>query len=105
MFRHVVLFKWTEGVGPDRVEAVTTALEALPAAIPALRGYEVGPATSGTHDFAVVADFDDEDGWRSYDEHPDHVRVREELILPLVADRAIVRYVVDERRRLRDVRP
>lgn len=92
MFRHVVLFRWVEGVTAAQVDAVVEALRGLPATVPSIRAYAVGPAVSGTHDFAVVADFDDEDGWRAYDEHPDHDRVRHELIAPLAADRAVVRY-------------
>ena len=94
MFRHVVLFKWADGVGDDQVAAVTEALRALPPKVPAMRAYDVGPAVDGTHDYAVVADFDDEDGWRSYDEHPDHARARDDLIVPLLAERAVVRYLV-----------
>lgn len=94
MFRHVVLFKLVDGLPADRVDAMAAALRELPATVPTLRAYHVGPAVSGTHDFAVVADFDDEAGWRAYDEHPDHVRVREELIAPFVAGRAVVRYVL-----------
>lgn len=94
MFRHVVLFKWVDDVDADRVAAVTEALRALPATVPTLRAYDVGPAVNGTFDYAVVADFDDEAGWRTYDEHPDHVRARDDLIGPFVAERAAVRYVL-----------
>ena len=38
-------------------------------------------------DFAVVADFDDEAGWRVYDRRPFHATVRSEVIGPLAASR------------------
>jgi hypothetical protein len=38
----------------------------------------------------VVADFDDEDGWRAYTEDPEHRRVIEELIAPVTEDRSAV---------------
>jgi hypothetical protein len=92
MFRHVALFRWHEGTDHDRVAEITAALRTLPTTIPSIRAYWVGPASSGTHDFAVVADFDDEAGWQAYDAHPDHDRVRSALIRPVEADRAVVRY-------------
>lgn len=94
MFRHVALFRWVDGTSGDQVVAITEGLRALPGAVPSIRRYDVGPASSGSHDFAVVADFDDEAGWQAYDEHPEHDRVRRDLILPVVADRAVVRYEV-----------
>jgi hypothetical protein len=94
VFRHVVLFRWIDDIDPARVDAIAEGLRALPGTVPSIRAYAVGPAADGTHDFAVVADFDDEAGWRAYDGHPEHDRLRRDLILPVVADRAVVRYEV-----------
>ena len=44
----------------------------------------------GNADFAVVADFDDEDGWRLYTEDPEHRRVIEELIAPVTEVRSAI---------------
>ena len=38
-----------------------------------------------------MGDFDDADGWAAYDQHPDHLRFRSDVIGPHVADRAAVR--------------
>ena len=46
----------------------------------------------GNHDFAVVADVDDVDGWMGYRDHPAHRRVIDELITPAVDTRAAVQY-------------
>jgi hypothetical protein len=96
MLRHVVLLRFNDGVGDGPVAEVTAALRALPAAIPGLRSYEVGPAlgwSGGDNgwDFGIVAGFDDRDGWQEYMDHPDHDAARA-LLSPLVAERAIVQF-------------
>ena len=97
MLRHVVCLTFRDGTDPAEVAALRDALAELPGRIPDIRAYafgtDVGLAT-GNADFAVVADFDDEAGWRAYMEHPDHVRVREELVAPIVAERSAVQFEV-----------
>jgi Stress responsive A/B Barrel Domain len=61
MFRHVVLFTWTEDATQEQQQMVADELRKLPAAIPELRAYHVGPdagVNTGNFAFAVVADFD-----------------------------------------------
>ncbi|MBO0776706.1 MAG: Dabb family protein [Actinobacteria bacterium] len=95
MFRHVVLFKWADGMTDERVRAVAAELRKLPAAIGTLRGYQVGPDAGlnpANSDFAVVADFDDAEGYRVYRDHPAHRAVVEQYITPVVASRTAVQY-------------
>ena len=95
MFRHVALFRWTESATDEQKRAVGDALAGLPSAIPELRAYTFGPdegLSDGNWDFAVVADFDDADGWRAYTANAEHQRVITEVIRPLVAERAAVQY-------------
>ncbi|MDP9403125.1 MAG: Dabb family protein [Actinomycetota bacterium] len=95
MFRHVAVFRWTAGTTDQQVQALHHALGHLPAAIPALRQYRTGPdagLVNGNWDFAVVADFDDAEGWRVYTAHPAHQKVIVELIKPVLAERAAVQY-------------
>lgn len=99
MIRHVVCFRWTEGTGPEQVAAVAAGLAALPGEIPEIRQYRFGSdlgLAEGNADFAVVADFDDEAGWRTYREHPAHQRVIAERIGPIVADRLAVQLRIDD---------
>jgi len=93
MVRHVVLFTWVEGVTAAQVAAVGAALDTLPPAVPSIRAYTHGANLGfgpGRADYAVVADFDDEAGWRAYDEDPRHNQVRSQVIAPLVASRAAI---------------
>ena len=93
MLRHVAVFRWKEGTTAEQVEAIERGLAALPAHLPQLRAYAFGRdlgLREGNADFAVVADFDDEDGWHIYAEDPVHRRVIEELILPVTEVRSAV---------------
>ena len=99
MFRHVVLLRWNESATPEARRAVVDALEALPAAIPEIRGYRVGVdaglAPEGNSDLAIVADFDDVAGYLVYRDHPTHQDVIARLIRPIVAARAAVQHELD----------
>lgn len=94
MLRHAVVFRWRPGTTPEEVAAITAGLRALPAAIAELRDYRVGPdaGLGGENwDFAVVADFDDEAGWRTYADHPAHLAVAVR-IRAMIEARAAVQY-------------
>ena len=70
MLRHVAVFRWAEGTPPADVDAFAAALAGLPAVIPEIRSYRFGPdaglGMSANADFAVVADFDDAEGYAAY---------------------------------------
>ena len=95
MIRHVVLFTWTEETTDEQKATVVAELRKLPGQIPQLRSYTVGPdagLTPGNHDFAVVADFDDEDAYLVYRDHPAHQAVIAEHIKPYLASRAAAQF-------------
>ncbi|KAB8188669.1 Dabb family protein [Nonomuraea phyllanthi] len=93
MIRHIVLFTWTDDATAERVEEVTAGLRKLQDVIPQLRSLTVGSdagINQGNHDYAVVADFDDVDGYVVYRDHPDHQAVIARHIKPILASRAAV---------------
>jgi Stress responsive A/B Barrel Domain len=97
MFRHVVLFSWTPDASLAQQLAMAGELRKLPAAVDSIRAYHVGPDAGvnqgkGNFDFAVVADFDDADGYLTYRDHPAHRAVVEQHVNPIVARRAAVQY-------------
>jgi hypothetical protein len=98
VLRHVAVFRWAEGTLPDAVDNVAAGLAGLPAAIPEIRGYWFGPdaglGISANADFAVVAEFDDADGYASYANHPAHQDVLVRLLRPLMAERLSVQFTV-----------
>jgi Stress responsive A/B Barrel Domain len=103
VLRHVALLTWIPGTPPATVAAIEAALAGLPDRIPEIRAFSVGsdagiaadaPPGSANADLAVVADFDDVDGWRAYQDHPEHRRVLAELIRPNLAVRTAVQFHV-----------
>lgn len=98
MFRHVVLFRWTDDTTAEHVKAAEDGLAALPSAIPELRAYAFGSdvgINEGNFDFAVVADFDAADGYLTYRDHPAHQAVLAERLRPHIAERAAVQFQLD----------
>lgn len=97
MLRHVVMFRWTEDTTADHVRVIQERLGGLPAAIPAIRRYELGPdagLNEGNYDFVVVADFADPEDYVAYRDHPLHQAVIADHIRDHVAARAAVQYHV-----------
>ncbi|GAA4526056.1 MULTISPECIES: Dabb family protein [Nonomuraea] len=95
MIRHVVLFTWSPEATEEQKAAVAAELRELPGQIPEIRSYLLGPDAGinpGNHDFAVVADFDSEDDYRAYRDHPRHQAVIAEHIKPILATRAAVQF-------------
>ena len=95
MIHHVVMFRWKPETPDGQVELVHDALGQLPGLVPTIRSYDHGSdlgAEEGTFDYAISATFDDLEGWRAYDRHPDHEEVRAKLIRPWVAQRASTQF-------------
>ena len=94
MLRHIAVFRWVEGTSAADVDAFAAGLAGLPALIPAIRSYWFGPdaglGMSANADFAVVADFDDAEGYAGYASHPAHQDVIVRLLRPLLGERLSV---------------
>jgi len=95
MFRHVVLITWTPDATETQQGALASELGKLPAMIDVIRAYQFGPDAGinpASCDFALVADFDDADGYLVYRDHPAHRKVVEDYLNPIVASRASAQY-------------
>lgn len=95
MIRHVVLFTWSEDATEEQKAALAAELTELPGRIPEIRSYKFGPDAGinpGNHAFAVVADFDNEDDYLVYRDHPAHRALIDGFITPILAGRAAVQY-------------
>ena len=85
MIRYVALIKLKQGADPAKVEEWLGATRALK--IQGLRGLEFHRdlgLRDDNKDLALVADFDDEDGYRRYDTDAEHARIRRELAIHLI---------------------
>lgn len=84
MIRHVSIFTLKQGT--DRA-AITAALDLLIERVPGplahAYGHDLG-LRLGNADFATTFDFADEAAYRAWDTHPEHERIRGELIVPHV---------------------
>jgi len=93
---HVASFRWKPEAAAADIEAISAALATLPAVLSTIKTYhfgsDLGISAATNMDYAVVATFDSEDDWRIYDQHPEHERVRAELIRPWIAERAAVQF-------------
>ncbi|MFI6456587.1 Dabb family protein [Streptosporangium amethystogenes] len=95
MFRHVVLFTWTQEATDEQRARVAAELDKLPGAITEIRSYILGTdagVNPGNHQFAVVADFDSVDDYLVYRDHPLHQAVIAEHIKPILASRAAIQF-------------
>ena len=98
MFRHVVVLRWTAEATDEQRSHVMSGLAELPGLIPELRDYRFGTdahMSEGNFDLAIVADFDDVDGYLAYRDNPDHVSLINERIRPILADRAAVQHEIE----------
>ena len=96
MITHVVSFRWKSETTPERLEAISAALATMPHLVPSIGTYVYGPDLgangAANMDFAIVATFATVDDWRAYDTHPEHDRIRVEVIRPWIAERAAVQF-------------
>lgn len=93
--RHVATFVFRDDATDEQIAAVTEGLAALPAQIPEIGAYRIGPdlgLNEGNHHYAVVADFESIDGYLAYRDHPAHQAVLAARIRPILASRAAVQY-------------
>ena len=91
--RHAVLFRWKPDVTSDHVDAAEAALADLPAKVPSIRTYLFGRnlgVNPGTFDYAVIAEFDDVEGYLEYRDHPDHKAFIATYTADYVAERAAI---------------
>ncbi len=95
MIRHVAMVRWAPEATEEKKQQVAAELRRLPVLLPVLRAYHVGPdlgLVEGNFEFAVVADFDDLEGYQVYRDNPEHREIIAKFIQPLAAQRAAVQY-------------
>lgn len=96
MFIHVVAFRWNEKISPEQIAVISKTLKALSQHVTEVKKYRFGPdagvSAPTNFDFVVVAEFDSADDWKIYDTHPEHNRVRKEVLGPFIAERVAVQF-------------
>lgn len=99
MFNHIVLFKLKDFQTDQEKSAVRdqicTALLGLKTKISELQAIEVGSnfdLASGSFDISLITRFDSMEGFLTYRDHPEHLKVVA-LVRANTVDRAVVDYV------------
>jgi len=103
MILHLASFRWKDDVTPADIAALTEALRAMAAAIPALRSYQCGESLRlrpGGADYGVAAIVDDEAGLSAYLDSAAHAEVYEQHLGRMIAERAAVQLPVGDGARL-----
>ena len=99
MIRHVVSLRLaadTAAVREDHSARLIAALQALPAQIPEILGYQIGKnslAAGKNWDLVLIADYADADALSAYSAHPAHQKVLA-YINEVVAERVAVDFLV-----------
>ena len=88
MIQTILLFTLRPGVTDEQIEALRAALAVIPSE--GRRNMRLGRdigLVDEAMDLAIVTDYDDEDAYRRWLAHPEHARVRAELLAPLIGRR------------------
>jgi len=97
MIKHVVAFRFKEGVSDERRHKLLEEYNGFPIKFPEMRNFSIGKNISqrdNTFEYAFSVEFDDEAALKRYlssAEHEDHVVNR---FRPVIHARAIVSYEV-----------
>lgn len=96
MIKHIVMWKFKEGVAEADKLAVKHGLEALMGVTPTLINIEVGLDVLGTDqskDMVLYSEFQSLEDLKAYATHPEHMKVGEKL-KPLVCERHAVDFEI-----------
>ena len=95
MVHHVVVFTFLPDTPAEAIDALERRLEELPALCETVRSFRVvrdARLRDGNADMAVLASFDDAEGFLAYAENPDHQAVITECIRPIMDKRSALQY-------------
>lgn len=98
MIKHVVLLAWKDGVSREQIEAVTVEFRALGEEIEEVAGYEFGQDAriyKGNADYALVAEFKNEEDLKAYVVHPKHQELLAKVTGPILKSFLSVQFSVD----------
>ena len=101
MLRHVILWQMKDELTAEERDrskkAIKEALEELAGVIPGLLEIHVitEPLPSSNTDFFLDSLFKDEAALKVYADHPAHVKVKDELVVPNVKSRMCMDYTVE----------
>ena len=100
MVRHVIMWNMKDGLSADESRKakadIRDALEALKGVVPGLLEINVvtEPLETSNADLLLDSLFEDREALAVYADHPAHVRVKDELVVPNVKSRVCMDFEV-----------
>mmetsp|Transcript_33891 Transcript_33891/g.80442 ORF Transcript_33891/g.80442 Transcript_33891/m.80442 type:complete len:110 (-) Transcript_33891:151-480(-) len=94
-FRHTVQLKLVDDLPSKAKEDLIEGLKQLPLEISEIQAYSFGFDAGlqvGNSTLSIVADFENEDDYKVYRDHPKHVGLIEAHIKPFLVSRSAVQY-------------
>lgn len=96
MLRHLVLFELADDATAAAVDAAVEALRGLADEVPEVRELHVGRDAGlapGNAGLALLVLVDDEEAWRTYQDHPAHRQVVQQHVRPVTTGRTAAQLV------------
>jgi antibiotic biosynthesis monooxygenase (ABM) superfamily enzyme len=99
MINHVVLLRLKEGVTEEQLNDCLNAIEKLKEKIPGIMEVSGGHDNSPEHKnngftWGFMVKFDSAENRDNYVPHPEHQKVVEKYVLPILADSLIFNYTI-----------
>jgi len=95
MVRHVAMFTFKKDAPADTAARLEEGLFLLAQTITEIAAYTYGAdlgLREGNYDFAVVADFQNADDFKTYAAHPDHLAFIKDRVTPVIAERVAIQF-------------
>ena len=95
MVRHIAMFRLKDDAPEGTFESLSEGLSEMTKRIPGISKYRYGRdlgLREGNFDFAVVADFEDEDAFTAYANHPDHQAFIRDQLTPVMTERVALQF-------------
>lgn len=99
MFRHTVCFQFKPTTPIETIHAILTAIGNLQQTIPGIINYSWGKnnqesTSTGKYDYCFIMDFDSQASRTAYQQHPNHLAIIEQQIIPHMAEGFVLDYDV-----------
>lgn len=89
MIKHIVLLQFKPEISNDEIGSILQQLGNLRSEVPSMKHFSFGENCSPEHlnkgfNHAFVMDFEDIKGRDVYLNHPEHIRIAQEVIVPIL---------------------
>lgn len=92
---HAVVFRWKDHLTNSDLERLGSELDRLPALVPGIESFTHGPdlgVREGNADYAVVATLRSVEALADYFDHPEHVRIINDVVAPMLESKQAVQF-------------